>query len=376
MNLVFTIWAVSTCGVQNGLGTLHEGDCKRTATLTFWAHLAINILSTLLLGASNYSMQCLSSPTRSEIDKAHSQGMCLDVGVPSIKNLRRLSTSRVLLWWLLAISSVPLHLLYNSAVFSSLCDRMYTVSLVSKDFLGGAPFDMENVANGYSGDVTFTPTMERFDEARFGTWDSEWEIRIFGSLAGTLEEYQKNHSSLMTLDNERCVEVYSAPIVSTNSDLLLVSNYSNFHNSLLFINPLMDVTRSPQNGSFITIETTEIPGKTIYVQHCLSQPEKEHCELQFSLTIMIVVLICNLIKTVCMGTMAWKQNAEPLVTLGDAIASFLDRPDTTTRGNCIIGKTQFKDNKFWDWSPCKWNPTNLRWFRAASSRRWVVCIVL
>ena len=75
MNAIFTIWAVLSFGAQNGLGTLHDGSCKRITTLTFWAHLAINVLSTLLLGASNYSMQCLSSPTRNEIDKAHGKGV-------------------------------------------------------------------------------------------------------------------------------------------------------------------------------------------------------------------------------------------------------------------------------------------------------------
>lgn len=125
INLILTTWAVSSSGIQNGLGTLQDGNCKRTATLTFWIHLAINVLSTLLLGASNYSMQCLSSPTRREIDKAHGQGIWLDIGVPSVRNLRRLSTTRIVLWWLLAISSIPLHLLYNSAIFSSLCRRQY-----------------------------------------------------------------------------------------------------------------------------------------------------------------------------------------------------------------------------------------------------------
>lgn len=96
----------------------------------FWLHLIINILSTLLLGASNYSMQCLSSPTRSEIDKAHRQKLWLDIGVPSVRNLRRISASRIALWWLLAASSIPLHLLYNSAVFSSLYSREYKVFVV------------------------------------------------------------------------------------------------------------------------------------------------------------------------------------------------------------------------------------------------------
>lgn len=132
INLILTVWAVLSSEVQNGLGTLQNGSCKTTGTLTFWIHLINNILSTLLLGASNYSMQCLSSPTRSDIDKAHSQGIWMDIGVPSLRNLRRISTNRTVLWWLLAISSITLHLLYNSAVFPSLDTRQFNIFLVSE----------------------------------------------------------------------------------------------------------------------------------------------------------------------------------------------------------------------------------------------------
>lgn len=74
-------------------------------------HLAINALSTILLSSSNYCMQCLSAPTRKELDNAHSKGKWLDIGVMSTRNLRGIATKRVVLWWLLGISSLPLHLL-------------------------------------------------------------------------------------------------------------------------------------------------------------------------------------------------------------------------------------------------------------------------
>lgn len=36
-------------------------------------HIIINILSTALLAASNYVMQCLSAPTRPDVNEAHTQ---------------------------------------------------------------------------------------------------------------------------------------------------------------------------------------------------------------------------------------------------------------------------------------------------------------
>ena len=41
---------------------------------------------------------------------------------------------------------------------------------------------------------------------------------------------------------------------------------------------------------------------------------------------MVAVIVCNGIKVICMGIIVWKLDPDPLVTTGDAIASFLDSP--------------------------------------------------
>jgi hypothetical protein len=111
INLSGTIWAIRTKGQQDGRGTIYGGSCTRVRELNVAIHLLINVLSTILLSASNYCMQCLSAPTRIEVDKAHAKRQWLDIGVPSIKNLTHISAKRVLLWWLLGLTSLPLHLL-------------------------------------------------------------------------------------------------------------------------------------------------------------------------------------------------------------------------------------------------------------------------
>ena len=81
-------------------------------------HILINILSTVLLGASNVAMQCLAAPTRAELDKAHEKGTWMHIGVFGLRNVRFMSWGRILLCVVLALSSVPLHLVYNSVVYS------------------------------------------------------------------------------------------------------------------------------------------------------------------------------------------------------------------------------------------------------------------
>ena len=133
INVVLTVFASIKYGLYDGFGTLQEGSCQTTKDLSLWLHLAINVLSTLLLGASNYCMQCLASPTREEVDIAHGQHVWLDIGIPSVRNLRRIPRNRGVLWWLLASSAIPLHLLWNSAVFSTLSTQDYLVAAASTD---------------------------------------------------------------------------------------------------------------------------------------------------------------------------------------------------------------------------------------------------
>jgi hypothetical protein len=113
INFVATIWTLAKYGVGiGGRQILFEGSCEETRKLNLGVHLLINVLSTILLSSSNYCMQCLSAATRKDIDAAHAEGVWLDIGVPSFRNLRRIRKKRAALWWLLGLSSLPLHLLF------------------------------------------------------------------------------------------------------------------------------------------------------------------------------------------------------------------------------------------------------------------------
>jgi hypothetical protein len=103
--------ALSDSGYQSGISELILGNDRTVARWTAAYHALINILSTLLLCASNYTMQVLSSPTRQEVNEVHARGQWLDIGILSTRNLSKISKKRRILWWILGASSVPLHLL-------------------------------------------------------------------------------------------------------------------------------------------------------------------------------------------------------------------------------------------------------------------------
>ena len=111
INVALSIAVATRTGINGGRGTLLDGNCTQARQLNTGLHLLINAFSTVLLAASNYCMQCLSAPTRKEIDRAHAMGHALDVGIPSTKNLRFINKKRTLMWAILGLSSLPLHLL-------------------------------------------------------------------------------------------------------------------------------------------------------------------------------------------------------------------------------------------------------------------------
>ena len=339
--------------------------------MSLWLHLAINVLSTLLLGASNYCMQCLTSPTREEVDRAHSRHIWLDIGIPSVRNLRRVSWYKIILWWLLAISGIPLHLLYNSAVFSTLSTPEYSVFIGAPDLVSGVGINYSAPIEGY----TTSPN--------------------------TTLNYLKNVSTWSKLANEECITAYGQAFVSNRGDVLAVSSGLNTSKPIMWLgysslgggmggNPASEAYSWICAGASyseycdanevvkkaaswqLSAGASDVRFSTFSIEYCLSQPIREHCRLQFSLAIVIVVICANLIKTVCMLLVLWRQRSHPLVTLGDAIESFLVNPDPTTERMCLAGKESFVKGE-WKETAIAWYPKRYRWFSSASLRRWLTC---
>jgi hypothetical protein len=79
--------------------------------------LVINALSTILLAAGNYCMQLLSSPSRQEIDWHHARKRVLDIGLNSWSNVFKVAWPKGIAWCILAMTSIPLHLLYARILY-------------------------------------------------------------------------------------------------------------------------------------------------------------------------------------------------------------------------------------------------------------------
>jgi hypothetical protein len=111
INCGLAAWSTAAFSHSHGIGTFFEGSCSRADQWSRWLHVGINILSSVLLSGSNYCIQRLLAPRREEVDEAHAKAQWLDIGLPSFRNFNIITFDRKFLCFLLAASSLPLHLM-------------------------------------------------------------------------------------------------------------------------------------------------------------------------------------------------------------------------------------------------------------------------
>jgi hypothetical protein len=199
-NLTVTIWAGLHFGQQGGIGTAYIGSCDIVTSWNFWLHIFINALGSAILSASNYTMQCVTSPTRKECDRAHVCSDWLDIGIPSVRNLSRIGWQWRWLWTLLALSSIPIHLLFNAAVFKTLDHNDYRVVQAKAKYL-------EN-----SSSMELSPESELYDDA--------WKSR-----ARTVQDaYFANRSSFVRMSPGECITTYALPFLSGHAHIILITS--------------------------------------------------------------------------------------------------------------------------------------------------------
>lgn len=389
INTAVLIWAVRSFTFRHGIADVFAGNCGKVKNMNTWIHLAINLLSTMLLSGSNYCMQILCAPTRKEIDRAHAKRKWLDIGVPSLRNLKNVARSKVALWCLLGLSSVPLHLMYNSVFFSTLAANEYRVVFANEAFIRGGP--------GGS-----------YDKVRYPK----------------LEETQALAKNWERLERGECIDAYATQFLTTRRNLVaVVSDDTTATNSSIrgvhlnrFIynknvptafNPYPWICNAPdglsrygfteeeRDSEYCSNKVSKVKShattwnvRGFDIEYCLSERVEGQCSLNFNLYIIVVVMICNAAKALTMIFIAFGIKDRPLITIGDAIHSFLNINDPTTKGMCLIDKAGIMAGKStqddlgiiasgnWEAVSIKYKAKLLRWSKGSSQARWLTCMWL
>ncbi|KAF4543969.1 uncharacterized protein LTHEOB_6635 [Lasiodiplodia theobromae] len=385
LNVCVTLWVTfSPFEKQDGIGTLVEGKCDHVKEASRWIHLVINILSTVLLSCSNYCMQVLASPTREELVKAHNRRFWLHIGVPNLRNLFHIGKDRRNLFLLLAVSSVPLHLLFNSVVFANIQANEYQVIPATPDFLDGGNYSTAGLVPDYVWTKNSTGHIVPADVKNY-------TLALVANATTLRDSIQQGKMRYENMTADACSTNYTQQFIAHYGNVLVVQDeiqfdgfvrgandtkyYANFgcvvdgipnsaneadcltsipFHSVPEVFPAWDWQCPPpwqDNCTKVDYDVlTSQPEWAPYgspVKYCLAEVVEEHCRLQFSFAIAGAVIACNVIKAVCMGYIVWKYRQAFLATIGDALASFLDDPDPETKGRCLYSRDTFK--KEWEW---------------------------
>lgn len=138
-----------------------------------------------------------------------------------------------------------------------------------------------------------------------------------------------------------------------------------------------------------------IDTKQYNITGCLAIKAPEHCQLLYSPPICIITMLagCAKIAAMLLAARIGRGRSPPLLTVGDAVASFLTNPDPTTKGLCWlraadVHKNQWKyASRTGGFTPIPQNSQDgsvtykrlskrKLWMRAASGWRWTAALFM
>ncbi|KAI1112993.1 hypothetical protein F5Y14DRAFT_419253 [Nemania sp. NC0429] len=481
------------------------GDCAGMLipAVNLALHLLINILSTLVLASANFFMQVLNAPSREELDYAHSKGFWFAIGAPSARNILMLPQFKKWCWVALLISSVPIHVLFNSTIFEIGYrgnDNEFSLTIATEDFIHGGPFFSPGASLFISGQqiVGSTGGSNRDDEfvvndTAYGNAVSIEDYDVPESpIMQTLSKAAKQASTWTKIDPRTCwksyincrdltryrdlVVIIDKPTGWVRKDMWQLStsqarfwdryipedepNHLFFHAqcAMELLNhgpescfnhcrsalatqvlqngedyPPDNTASSPSNSRpksleikpsesasycFISSEVMSLVNGTapsrvgewnvsdfgyredgsdyaqrqpglqpdafnLSAKYCLAETTDRLCHIALAPSLLLSVALTVAFKTVIaliLTIVLIRRNQAPLVTLGDAVASFIENPDPVTVGFCILEQndmeTAFWSNELLKAGPRRWQPMQ-RMRRAAVPRSvWVSCYSL
>jgi len=197
------------------------------------------------------------------------------------------------------------------------------------------------------------------------TTSNDWNLNIveFGS-----EEFFKMNATMNITDpaspmpywnmsNAEWSGAYSRRYVSGRGDLYLFIDRVAYEMPHPNQTTSLGSLRSERNGSqtvtatlvresadWILLPNQDASGLSpisAHVNHGFSTKLKNRSRVQISLYFMIIVVVFNVFKLAVMALVLITDRSAYLVTIGDAAASFLKRPDPCTQGKCVLGKEEF-----------------------------------
>ncbi|CAG8922731.1 unnamed protein product [Penicillium salamii] len=355
-NIVFLVIICVKYPTQSPSVAVYRGDCATAGHLNTMADVILNALSTVLLASSNFAMQCLNSPTRSEVDLAHAKQRWLRIGAPSIRNLRFISKSKAFLWLLLGASSFPLHMIWNSVILDSDEVKRFLAVTVTESFIKGGYWSMPPVSRPL-----------RYNESLLSS--------LYHDMIADLQQ-QAQKNQLWSIDSPSCLREITSSVATLHGSILLLVDASNY-------SPIG--SNSSTNSSIRAMYHLQPERPTVYTEGLGWYPQHpdfgDPGGAPIISSVLGAVIVCNALKLVSLLLIPYVMGKDPpLITTGDFIQSFLRRPDIYTQDRCLATKRGFENrvpfrSNSWSYRQFDgdiWKARVSHWIEAVNLWHWVM----
>jgi hypothetical protein len=199
--------------------------------------------------------------------------------------------------------------------------------------------------------------------------------KLYGESAAFERLYQAaKDKTFEMMDSVKCINAYATTYQSKYGDVLLVTDdvnatnhyeaidfqevYDPFYSSSPYDwicpsirvncpNLIPEIKSKAGNNNWTVVfgdKLSSVPSEAHNrrVDFCLSVKLRESCKLQYSLPLTITVIVVNAFKLTIIGCIIISLTEWPILTIGDAITSFLRQPDKHTMGQCLVPRWRLK----------------------------------
>jgi hypothetical protein len=216
----------------------------------------------------------------------------------------------------------------------------------------------------------------------------------FGAIVTYLHQ-EALAGKLDKLDNSQCIQSYAVPLISDRRNVIVITETDPHRSTDIFDAydaeiPSATNREGPEQYSWLCkMLKLDVGEQCLFhvehlrrqpnnwtvsngakVKYCLSEKVPEACKLQFSLVICLIIISICLFKSAIMFAVAFTVHEAPLMTSGDAISSFMSRPDPHTRNMCLASKQSIQNHpgRWKTDTPTHYNPAPKRWMDSIRTR--------
>jgi hypothetical protein len=244
------------------------------------------------------------------------------------------------------------------------------------------------------------------------SWDKKAATAIKATVAAKLYESAISQR-LSRLDVTDCINAYATSFPTTLRSLILVTaNSTNLPYAIGYQSmvPLNDAAAHCSTSAFHWICNQLNPpqrtdsrddclGRPIcaeqrkklnpgdwrpfgdQIEYCLAEAVDQKCNLGLNPSLIGVVIAFNLIKALLLAWTFYKVKEKPLITIGDAVGSFLERTDNTTKGLCLMENRDLSDWEAYGKGegqplPKTLSRTRRHWASIVSKKRWFLLLLV